>query len=263
MLKSMLAVGKMHFKSYNIYASNFYLFTLNRVVEVIIYIFVWQAIYQQTGETTGFSLAQMITYYILVVALVPFALWGINEDIAHSIRNGQINRQLLNPISYFHYYFGMNLGELGFGLLVAGATFLICTIFWPVVLPASFLHFVLFVFIILLGIPITFCLQMIVGTAGFYTNSIWGMQILRKSIISIFSGLIAPLTLFPNWFQTIANWLPFQELIYTPINLYLGKIPLNEVGFVFLKLIFWTIILYGIAKIFFEHAIKNITINGG
>lgn len=61
---------------------------------------------------------------------------------------------------------------------------------------------------------------MIVGITGFYTSSIWGMQLFRKSVISIFSGIIAPLTLFPNWFQNLANILPFKELIYTPINIY-------------------------------------------
>ena len=104
---------------------------------------------------------------------------------------------------------------------------------------------------------------MIVGTIGFYTNSIWGMQILRQSIIAIFSGLIAPLTLFPEWFQKIANILPFKEFIYTPINIYLGNIPLNEIGLIILKLIVWSLILYLISKVFFNYSVKKITINGG
>lgn len=40
MLKTMLALAKMQFKDYNVYKSNFYLFTLNRLVEVIVYIFI-------------------------------------------------------------------------------------------------------------------------------------------------------------------------------------------------------------------------------
>lgn len=217
----MLALAKMQFNQYSIYKSNFYLFTLNRLVEVVVYIFVWQAIYNQTGNAEGFSLQQMVTYYILVVSLSSLAVWGINEDMAHSIRNGKINKELLNPITYFEYYFGIDLGELSFALVVGIATFIICTIFWKIILPISIVNFVLCAFIILLGIPITFFIQMIVGTAGFYTNSIWGMQILRKAIISIFSGIIAPITLFPDWFQSLSNILPFQELIYTPINIWL------------------------------------------
>ena len=101
MVKTMLALAKMQFKDYNIYKSNFYLFTLNRIVEVVVYIFVWQAIYNQTGNAGGFELSQMVTYYILAISFSSLATWGINEMMAHSIRNGQINKELLNPISYF------------------------------------------------------------------------------------------------------------------------------------------------------------------
>lgn len=263
MIKTMLQLAKMQFNQYNIYKSNFYLYTLNRIVEVIVYIFVWQAIYNQTGNAGGFTISQMVTYYILAIAFSTIATWGINETMAHSIRNGQINKELLNPITYFQYYFGMNLGELAFAIVVGSAAFLLCGIFWNLALPANFLDFALCIIVILLGIPITFFIQMIVGTVGFYTNSIWGMQILRKSTIKIFSGIIAPISLFPKWFQKLSEFLPFKELIYTPINIWLGQISYNEILFVIIKQIIWGFILYIIAKLFFNHAVKNLTINGG
>lgn len=263
MLKSMIALAKMQFNQYNIYKSNFYLFTLNRIVEVVVYIFVWQAVYNQTGNAGGYTIAQIVTYYVLVVTISPIVLWGINEDMAHSIRNGKINKELLNPITYFQYYFGVNLGEIGFALAVGIAVFIVSSVLWNVLFPVSIGNFILFLSVILLGIPITFFLQMIVGTAGFYTNSIWGMQILRKAIISIFSGIIAPITLFPEWFQNLANILPFKELIYTPINIWLGQVPINDIFFIIVKQSIWGIVLYVVAKMFFNHAVKKITINGG
>lgn len=180
MLKTMIQLAKMQFNQYNIYKSNFYLFTLNRIVEIIVYIFVWQAIYNQTGNAGGFTISQMITYYILATAFSSIALWGMNATMGHSIRNGQINKELLNPLSYFQYYFGMNLGELSFAVVVGVATFIICAIFWRVTLPSNLIYFALSILVMLLGIPTTFFIQMIIGTAGFYTNSIWGMKILKK-----------------------------------------------------------------------------------
>lgn len=263
MVRSMLALAKRQFNQYTIYKSNFYLFTLNRIVEVAVYIFVWQAIYNQTGEAGGFTISQIITYYILVATLRPLVLWGINEDMSRSISSGKINKELLNPITYFEYYFGVNLGEMSFGVVVGIAVFLICAIFWSVSLPISIANFFLFIIMVLIGIPISFFLQMIIGTAGFYTNSIWGMQVLRKSIISIFSGVIAPITLFPTWFQNLSNILPFKELVYTPINIWLGQISINAIIIIIIKQIVWVVILYIIARIFFNHAVKKITINGG
>lgn len=263
MLRSMIALGKMQFKQYNIYKSNFYLWTLNRLVEVVVYIFVWQAIYNQTAINGGFELSQMVTYYILVASISSFACWGINEDMAYSIRSGNINKELLNPISYFKYYFGMNLGEMLFALVIGVATFVICSIFWTVTLPVSIGYFILFILVIILSIPVTFFLQIIVGTMGFYSSTIWGMDLLRKSVISIFSGMIAPITLFPDWFQKVANILPFKDFVYTPINIWLGRISTNEIIYVIIKLIVWGILLYFISKAFFNNAIKKVTINGG
>ncbi len=263
MLKTMLALAKMQFKDYNIYKSNFYLFTLNRIVEVIVYIFVWKAIYNQTGDSGAFSLSQMVTYYILAISFSSIATWGVNETMAHSIRNGQINKELLNPISYFNYYFGINLGEIAFATVIGITTFIICSIFWKLTLPANIIDFGLCLLVILLGIPTTFFIQMIVGTIGFYTNSIWGMQILRKAIIQIFSGIIAPISMFPLWFQELSKFLPFKELIYTPVNIWLGQVTYEQVMFVIIKQILWGIILYAIAKLFFNHAVKKLTINGG
>lgn len=54
MIRTMISLAKMQFKQYNIYKSNFYLFTLNKMVDVVVYIFVWQAIYNQTGNARRF-----------------------------------------------------------------------------------------------------------------------------------------------------------------------------------------------------------------
>ena len=143
------------------------------------------AIYNQTGQIEGFTINEIATYYILVVTLVPMSLWGVNEDIAYSIRKGYITRELLNPISYFTYYFGKELGEMGFGLLTAICTFIVCNIFWTVLMPVNIWAFIAFICILLLNIPISYFLQMIVGTVGFYSNSIWGMQILRKAVSNV------------------------------------------------------------------------------
>ena len=50
MLETWLALARVHFKQYSIYKSNFFLWTLNRIVEVVVYVFIWQAIYYQVPE---------------------------------------------------------------------------------------------------------------------------------------------------------------------------------------------------------------------
>ena len=75
--------------------------------------------------------------------------------------------------------------------------------------------------------------------------------------------MIAPIALFPSFLQKIAKVLPFKDCIYTPINIYFGNLSKMEIVSILLKQVIWIVILYGIAKIVFKKAVKNITVNGG
>lgn len=170
MLETWLALARVHFKQYSIYKSNFFLWTLNRIVEVVVYVFIWQAIYYQTGNAGGYSLEYMVTYYILVISIKAIATWGINEDIAKSIRKGQLNKELLSPMSYFKYCFGLYMGEIGYAIPISIATFVVCSIFWSVQLPVSFINFLLFIFEY----------NTYTSNIIFYTNDSWNNWILYK-----------------------------------------------------------------------------------
>ena len=209
------------------------------------------------------NIEQMSTYYILSISIALMVEWGIDAQIGNSIRKGQVNRELLNPISYFQYYFGIKLGETAYLGIIGLGAFIICSIIFGVVFPTNIFNFISFIIVILINIIVLFFIDIIIGMCAFYTNMIWGMTVLRKAIITIFSGLIAPITLFPIWFQNISKILPFQEFIYTPVSIYMGMLSKQEVIFTFGKQIIWGVILYITAKLFYNKAIKNITINGG
>lgn len=91
-------------------------------------------------------------------------------------------------------------------------------------LPASIVDFILFLIIVVLAVVVVYFFELIIGMIAFYTNSIWGVEIFKRAILSVFSGMIAPITLFPEFLQKIANVLPFKDCIYTPISIYFGEL---------------------------------------
>ena len=215
------------------------------------------------NQIQGMNFEQITTYYVLVVSLSPIISWGVNETIGRAIREGEVLRELLNPVSYFTYYFGIRVGELGESVLVGILTFIICAMLFSILLPQSILNLLFFIIIVFLSVITIYFFEIILGMTAFYTDSIWGIEILKRSILHIFSGMIAPIELFPEWLQKISDILPFKDFIYTPINIYFGKLSNLEILGVILKLCIWIAIFYVIAKIVFRKAIKNITINGG
>lgn len=189
--------------------------------------------------------------------------WGVNESIGEHIREGEVLRQLLNPVSYFGYQFGIKIGILLEALIVGGITFVLCSFLFGILPPTSITNLLFFLLMIALSIIVVFLFEMILGMTAFYTNSIWGIEVLKRAILNIFTGMIAPIALFPEFLQKIANVLPFQECIYTPISIYFGELGKAEILQALLKQCIWIAILYVIAKMVFQKAIKNITINGG
>lgn len=263
MISKIWSIAKQDAKEGLYYRFDLFLYIFNFIVEVTVYIFIWLAIYKNGNQILDMSFEQVTTYYCLVVSLSPIVNWGINELMGISIREGEILRELLNPISYFSYYFGIRIGELIESLIVGIITFGICALLFGVLLPKGILNFIFFVLVICLAVIVIYFFELIIGMIAFYTNSIWGIEILKRAILSVFSGMIAPINLFPEFLQKIANILPFKDCIYTPINIYFGELTNVEILQVILKQSVWIVILYIISKILFNKAVKNITVNGG
>lgn len=263
MLSRIWAIAKQTANENLYYRFDLILYIFNFIVEITVYIFIWLAIYKQGGQISGMSFEQITTYYILVVSLNPIIVWGINETIGVAIREGEILRELLNPISYFSYYFGIRIGELTEAIIVSILTFGICVFLFGVLPPAGLVNFLFFIGVISLSILIVYFFELILGMTAFYTDSVWGIEVLKRAILNIFSGMIAPITLFPEFLQKIAHFLPFKDCIYTPINIYFGSLNTVEILQIIIKQCIWIVFLYAIAKFIFHKAIKNITINGG
>lgn len=263
MISKILAIARQNTKENLYYRFDLLLYIFNFIVEITVYVFIWMAIYNNGKEILGMSFEHITTYYILVVSLNPIINWGVNEIIGNAIKEGEVLRELLNPISYFNYYFGIRIGELIESIIVGIITFAICAILFGVLLPKGILNFIFFLVVICLAVIVVYFFELILGMTAFYTNSIWGVEIFKRAVLSIFSGMIAPIGLFPQALQKVANILPFKDCIYTPINIYFGELSNMEILQVILKQFIWIALLYILAKYLFTKAIKKITINGG
>src|SRR5881392_1817969 len=88
------------------YRFNFLARTLFGFIPLVAILYVWRTIYEGQGQGTvgNYSLAEMISYYLLVT--IVDALTAVNEDdwqIAADIKDGNISQFLLKPIDYLTY----------------------------------------------------------------------------------------------------------------------------------------------------------------
>ena len=69
MLANILRIAKMEYKEDMYYKLNVILEGMNAVIEIIVYIFIWMAIYGKESVINSMNIEQMSTYYILLLML--------------------------------------------------------------------------------------------------------------------------------------------------------------------------------------------------
>lgn len=264
MFSNYFGVIKATYKKGLVYRVDNLLSTVNRIVEVAVFVFIWSAIYQNQEAINGMSLSQIIIYYALAYSLGHVMTWGINKYMSDSIKKGRIDMELLYPIDYMKYFFCYKIGMvLRQFIIISVPSFILLILLFHIHLSFTFINIFLFFVITILSIVTVFFIEFIFGLMTFYTKSGWGLQVLKKSLVVIFSGQIAPIEFFPEIIGKCIQMLPFIDFIYSPITTLLGMNSWSAIGIILVRQVVWIAILYIASKLIYREAIKNVIIYGG
>ena len=205
-----------------------------------------------------------LIYVVLASSLFSFMEMYFVWEIGRSIQSGKIVLELIKPMGYRHYLFWSYSGSLVTNFFsVFLPTFLVIEIVTrgAVTLGVNLLFFVLAV---IMGVVINYNIDLFVGTICLYTESIWGINIMKQVIVLLFSGATIPLAFFPQRLQQIAYRMPFQSIYNTPLRILLMKTPdYHEVAQLLLLQLFWCAALTIMTSLFWRISIRQITVNGG
>jgi len=233
-------------------------------IYVSIYYFIWKAIYAQPGQIEGFDFSHMLTYIAVGWIIRSFYFNNIDQELAIAVAEGKLAMDLIKPVRVQSMYIAQALGESLFRMaLLSAPTALVLVIVYPVQKPASVAHFAGFFASVFMSFFIVAGINFCVGTFALRLKSILGLLRAKYFLLELFSGLLIPISFFPQIFQDIFSFLPFQYISYIPVLIYLGKIS----GLGILKSlaiqIFWFAALLFIGNALWQWSSKKITIQGG
>lgn len=264
MLSKILEIIKINIKVNLAYAINAWGAFIVTLLQIFVFYYIWMAIYKTDSVINGISKEQIVTYIILSRILYTQVTSGFIPRIGRRIQTGDISMDLLKPMDFQLFMFFGRIGDfLSFFVMTAVPILIICSLFLGMQAPANALTFVYFLLSLLMAIAVSFFVEYWVGLLTFYTNYSWGLQTFQEALVSMFSGVLIPLSFFPGWLRTITDLLPFQQMSYSPVSIYLGIVKGKQVfevlGFQFL----WIVILFVLSRLFYSFAIKKITVQGG
>jgi ABC-2 type transport system permease protein len=242
-----------------------FLFTIvGNIVYLGVAYYLWKSIYQYADTIRGLTFNETFIYVALgsaiFILLKTYADWIIHYEI----REGAIATYLTKPMDFQIYALFANLGSLLINLTAITIPTALVMIFVFKVKIAFGVGLFLFPISLLLAFLISFSIDYFIGLIGFYSESVWGFSTTKEIIVTVFSGALIPLQFFSDSIQKVLYWLPFQAIYHTPLMMVTR--PDQDLD-VFLPMIFiqviWAIILFVVARLFYNQAIKVLRIAGG
>lgn len=211
------------------YRVSMFIWLIGGIVEPLMYMVVWATVAQQQGGTVGsFSAGDFAAYYIAMMLVNHATFSWIMWEYDYRIRSGDFSTLLLKPIHPIHSDIADNLGYKVLTLMVYLPAIALLTWFfqptwnfvgWAVAaaLPVLVLAFVM-----------RFFLEWSLAMSAFWTTRVDAVNQVYFVLLLFFSGRLAPLELFPQPVQTLANILPFRWFLSFPVELLMGRLTVPE-----------------------------------
>lgn len=246
------------------YRLRYYTGIVTYFIYVSVYYFIWKAIYEHSSSIEGFDFGHILTYIAIGWIIRSFYFNNIDQDMAEHVMDGRLAMDLIKPINTQSMYIAHALGESLFraGMLTLPTAALILLVF-PVRLPASALHFGAFLLSVIFSFFLVAAINFAVGTLAIRLKSILGLLRAKYFLLELFSGLLLPISFFPEIFQKLFRVMPFQYISYIPVLLYLGKINGRAILGSLALQVLWVIVLLAIGAAMWRWSSRKITIQGG
>lgn len=263
-----------YFKSFELglqsameYRADFLLSILSGSFAIIIQCFLWTALYGSGGTLNfyGYTYGQMMTYTIMAGIVTKLIATGFEYEIADDIKNGGLNKFIVQPMNYFIYriscFFGRKSLQLVFILVLAAAVMMIFNSFFS--LDTDLGNMLLFLPPILAALVLNFFIFLCVSTLAFWLTEIWAAFLGMNLVINILSGGIFPLEIFGKGALKVFNLLPFKYTIYYPVSILNGRISSVEIMQGLLVQCVWIILLFLFSNLLWRSGMKKYVAVGG
>ncbi len=231
-------------------------------------ILAYRAFYAGEPESFPMTFAATASYIWMQQAFLAFfAPWILENEIFESIKDGSIAYELCRPVCIYDMWFSRGVANRLSRAVLRCFPILIVTACVPAPYglcpPASLMHFVLFVWTLVVGLLVTAAFCMLLYGLCFYTMSPMGLRIMFTSGVELLAGAVIPLPFFPTAIQKFLELLPFAAMQNVPLRIYSGSLTGDDMLKAAILQLFWLVVLVAAGKMLFAAAEQKVTVQGG
>lgn len=158
----------------------------------------------------------LLSYIVISNFILCIVLSDVEFSISSDIKNGKFMYRLLAPISIPKQYFISDLTKKFVRLI----TFLLPLLLINAVLNKNkimnFSTSYKLLWFLAIALILGFLISFLIGILSFFLVEIWGINSIKNLAITIFTGAVIPLDIFPEAVKKVMEYLPFPYLSYYP-----------------------------------------------
>ena len=230
------------------------------------------AFFAVATEPPPMSFQQIVVYVWLGQVLLAMLPWNADSEIQQMFTSGSVAYELLRPLDLYAFWFARTMAFRSAPTLLRMIPGLIFAYFivrvigleeWVLARPASVYYGLAFVASILMAFILSCAITMLINISVFWTIESRGVVAIINGLVTVFSGMILPLPLFPGWMQGVLYWQPFRGLCDVPYRIYSGNIPMSEIPLEILHQLGWTVLLIALGMVLLGSARRKLVVQGG
>lgn len=235
-------------------------------------VMVLAAFYALAPDASTLTLAQAVTYVWLGQALLALQPWNTDSEIAAQVRSGGVAYELLRPLDLYAMWYARTLAfRAASTALRMVPMFLFAMLLlpllglgdWSLRPPESSTALAGFLVSVALTVLLSASITMLMHVILVVAISGDGINRLMPGVVSVFSGLVVPLPLFPDWLQPLLYWQPFRGLADTPFRIWMGHVPLADVPAELALQAFWVVSITLWGRWLLGRAVRQMVVQGG
>lgn len=218
------------------------------------------------------SFPELLVYVWLGQALLGLLPWNLDPEIAQQVRSGSVAYELLRPLDLYAFWFARTVAFRAAPTLLRLVPLLVVAAFglplvgleeWALPAPASGWSLLACVSSVVMTLVLSAAITMLMHIALLWTLAGEGLNRLMLGVVPLFSGLIVPLPLFPDWLQPLLYWQPLRGIADVPLRLYSGHIPAADAPFEILLQLAWCALIVAFGIRLLDRARRRLEVQGG
>lgn len=227
---------------------------------MIIFAHIWNIAAARIGAT-AIDPAKLL-WYIAFNEWILVSIPDIQDQMHQDLRSGRLSYLLPRPISYLGATFVEALGALCVNLVVLGVVTFTFTWIQVGALPFHPIGLVISAFFGLWSGIIAIIFLMLIGLSAFWLQEIDPFFWCWEKMLFMFGGLILPLTLYPQWLQSMAQFTPFPVILSARSSLAID-FDWHQVMLFAVSTTAWSVIGLSVLLFVYRKGLRILNIEGG